>query len=909
MQRQIWHILSGEEICRELKVNPDKGLGEREVERRLSKYGYNTLKVKKGVNPVFLFLGQFKDFMVVVLMVATLISGLLGEIADAITILAIILLNAILGFVQEFKAERSMESLRSLTAPEALVFRDGNEMRIPAAELVIGDIVLLDAGDRIPADIRWLRTSNIQVEEAALTGESQSVSKSANPLFDEYVTIADKKNMGFMGTVVVNGRGEGIVTATGMYTEMGVIAEMIQSVVDEETPLQKRLAQLGKWLVTISVAVCVVVVVTGILQGESFYKMFFTGVSLAVAAIPEGLPAIVTVALAVGVQRMVKRNAIIRKLPAVETLGCATVICSDKTGTLTQNEMTVRQIYCDFRVITLSGQGYDPKGDYHGADPYKDKGSLKSLLKVATLCNNAVLTRKGVKVAGIFRGKIKDSTWGIEGDPTEGALLVAAAKAGIWKENFERKEERIGEIPFDSDRKRMSVVYKSKEGEKAYVKGAPDIMLYLCKWELYKGEIVELTSERKKQVMKINDEMASKALRVLALAEKTVEKKDTSEEVEENLVLVGLMGMIDPPRQSAKKAIRICQAAGIKPVMITGDHRLTAQAVAKELGILKGNNLVITGTELDRMTDEDLAQNVMNISVFARVAPRDKLRIVKAYKKNGQIVAMTGDGVNDAPAVKEADIGVSMGLTGTDVTKEASDMIIGDDNFATIVAAVEEGRGIYDNIRKFIRYLLSCNLGEVLTMFLGTLVGLPLPLLPIQILWVNLVTDGLPAMALGVDNPEVDIMRRDPRNPNESVFARGLGNKILIRGMMIGLGTLLVFILGLWSGAGLLAARTMAFSTLVFSQLFHVFDCKSETRGLFEVGIFSNVFLLIAVSISVTMQLSVIYFPLLQAIFKTTALVGWQWIVVLLVSGGPTVIIGIIQLIRNAGRRKNEQLV
>jgi len=906
MQRPIWHIMTGGEICRELNVDPEQGLNDREVNRRLVEFGHNTLAVKKGVSPVFLFLGQFKDFMVMVLMVATLVSGLLGEIADAITILAIIFVNALLGFIQEFKAERSMESLRSLTAPEATVLRNGVGLKIAAAELVPGDIVLLEAGDRIPADIRWLKTSNIRVEESALTGESQAVAKNSQPLLDEYTPIADRKNMSFMGTVLVNGRGLGIVVATGMATEMGLIAGMIQEAKEEDTPLQRRLAQLGKWLVTVCLAICVVVVITGMLQGESLYKMFFAGVSLAVAAIPEGLPAIVTVALAIGVQRMVKRNAVIRKLPAVETLGCATVICADKTGTLTQNEMTVRRIYCAGQVLTVSGHGYDPKGDFHGADPFKDKGPLRELLNCAALCNNAVLTKRGLRIAGLFRSERKDNLWGIDGDPTEGALLVAAAKAGIWREELERKAQRVAEIPFESERKRMTVIYKTKsEGYKAYAKGAPDVILNLCNRELTKDGVKELTAERRKAILYFNDEMASQALRVLALAVKEVQPGETGGEVEKDLIFVGLMGMIDPPRPSAAKAIRVCQAAGIKPVMITGDHKLTAQAVARELGILRGpNQYVVTGSELDQMTDEELSKHVMDISVFARVAPIDKLRIVRAFKQRGQIVAMTGDGVNDAPAVKEADIGVAMGQTGTDVTKEASSMIITDDNFATIVAAVEEGRGIYDNIRKFIRYLLSCNLGEVLVMFLGTLVGLPLPLLPIQILWVNLVTDGLPAMALGVDGSEPDIMKREPRRPDESVFARGLGKKILIRGTMIGVGTLLVFVIGLWYGVGLLAARTMAFTTLVFSQLFHVFDCKSERRGIFEVGLFSNPLLVAAVAVSTIMQLCVIYIPTLQAIFKTTALVGWQWVLILLVAGGPTVLIGLTRVIRKELRRK-----
>ncbi|MGC7870402.1 calcium-transporting P-type ATPase, PMR1-type [Desulfosporosinus sp. SYSU MS00001] len=900
MRQQSWHVLPWVDVAKVLNVHPGKGLNVKEVQKRLQEVGKNVLAAKKGVHPVFLFLGQFKDFMVLVLLAATVVSGLLGEIADAVTILTILIVNAILGFIQEFRAERSMESLRSLTAPEARVLREGLEQRIPAAELVPGDIVLLEAGDRIPADVRWIQAVNIQVEESALTGESHPVSKSIAPLIDELTPMADRRNMGYMGTSVVNGRGAGVVVATGMDTEMGVIAGMIQSVEEEETPLQKRLAELGKWLVLISVLVCLVVVATGILRGEDFYKMFFTGVSLAVAAIPEGLPAIVTVALAVGVQRMVKRQAIIRKLPAVETLGCATVICSDKTGTLTQNEMTVRQIYSDGRKITVSGQGYDPKGDFYGADPEKEKDPLHEGLKIAALCNNAILTKKGAQVAGLFRSKANDAPWGIEGDPTEGAILVAAAKAGIWREVLERKEERIGELPFDSDRKRMSVVYKTKHGPRAYVKGAPDKIVQLCKQELTSEGVVELSSARRQSIMRANDEMARHALRVLAVAEKSLTEYEMHDEgIEQGLTFVGLLGMIDPPRPSAVRAIKLCRQAGVKPVMITGDHRLTAEAVGHELGILKGKDGVISGEELERMSDQDLSQRVMDISVYARVTPKDKLRIVRALKNQGQVVAMTGDGVNDAPAVKEADIGVSMGVTGTDVTKEASSMVLGDDNFATIVAAVEEGRGIYDNIRKFIRYLLSCNLGEVLTMFLATLVGLPLPLLPIQILWVNLVTDGLPAMALGVDGAEPEIMNRPPRIPGESIFARGLARKIGIRGTLIGLGTLFVFVAGLFMGANMLGARTMAFSTLVFSQLFHVFDCRSEERGIFEVGLFSNPYLVGAVLVSTLMQLSVIYLPPLQAIFKTTALHSWQWILILCVAGGPSILIGLARLLKN----------
>ncbi|MGI6119465.1 MAG: calcium-transporting P-type ATPase, PMR1-type [Desulfosporosinus sp.] len=906
MRQQAWHVLPWFDVAKVLDVHPGKGLGVKEVQRRLVEVGKNVLAVKKGVHPVFLFLGQFKDFMVLVLLAATVVSGLLGEIADAVTILAILIINAILGFVQEYRAERSMESLRSLTAPEARVLREGIEQRIPAADLVPGDIVLLETGDRIPADVRWIQAVNMQVEESALTGESHPVNKSIMPLKEELTPMADRSNMGYMGTSIVNGRGAGVVVATGMDTEMGVIAGMIQGVQDEETPLQKRLAELGKWLVLISFLVCAAVVVIGVLRGESFYKMFFTGVSLAVAAIPEGLPAIVTVALAVGVQRMVKRQAIIRKLPAVETLGCATVICSDKTGTLTQNEMTVRQIYSDGRRISVSGQGYDPKGDFQGADPTKERDPLREGLIISALCNNSTITKKGVQVTGLFRSKGSDAPWGIEGDPTEGAILVAAAKAGIWREVLERKQERIAELSFDSERKRMSVVYKTKKGRMVYVKGAPDMVLERCRQELTSQGVVQLSVERKQRIMRANDEMARHALRVLAVAEKPLSAAEPLDErIEEGLTFVGLLGMIDPPRASAVKAVRVCQQAGIKPVMITGDHRLTAEAVAHELGMFRGTKGgVITGEDLERMSEEDLSERVMDISVYARVTPKDKLRIVRALKKQGQVVAMTGDGVNDAPAVKEADIGVAMGLTGTDVTKEASAMVLGDDNFATIVAAVEEGRGIYDNIRKFIRYLLSCNLGEVLTMFLATLVGLPLPLLPIQILWVNLVTDGLPAMALGIDRSEPGIMNRKPRAPEESIFARGLAAKIGIGGTLIGLGTLFVFVVGLLMGENILCARTMAFTTLVFFQLFQVFDCRSEDQSIFEVGLQTNPYLLGAVLISMIMQLCVIYLPPLQVIFKTVPLESWQWILILCVSAGPSILFGFFRLFRNSWQEK-----
>ncbi|HZW83486.1 MAG TPA: calcium-translocating P-type ATPase, SERCA-type [Candidatus Deferrimicrobium sp.] len=913
MSKRNWHAKEWHNVAAELGVDTKKGLSFKEVARRLERFGPNALVEKKKTSPLTMMAAQFKDFMIMVLLAATVISGLMGEIADAITILAIVILNAILGFVQEFRAEKSMEALKKLTAPEARVVREGGESKIPAKELVPGDVVLLETGDKIPADLRLTNCVNMEIEEATLTGESVPVKKTAATIPKENLGLGDRKNMAYMGTIITRGRGQGMVIATAMETEMGQIAGMIQAVEEEETPLQRRLEQLGRYLVILCLLICAVVVATGVWRGESPYRMLLAGLSLAVAAIPEGLPAIVTIALAVGVQKMIKRNAIIRKLPAVETLGCATVICSDKTGTLTQNEMMVRKVFVDGEFVEVTGQGYDPKGQFQTKreEEFLQKvpkaHPINQLLKVAALCNNAMLSKKGVAVAGLFRGK-GGTSWEIQGDPTEGALLVAAAKGGIWREVSERKEKRVAELPFDSERKRMSVVYEDGIGGRfSYVKGAPDVVLRLCESVVQDGRRVSMNERLRREILTANDKLAGEALRVLALAYRDLPSNATLEpdNTETGLTFLGLAGMIDPPRPSARKAIDVCKRAGIKPVMITGDHRLTAQAVARELGIVDRADEVITGPELDELSDEQLSCRVNDLSVYARVSPKHKLRIVKALKAQGHVVAMTGDGVNDAPAVKEADIGISMGKTGTDVTKEASAMILADDNFATIVAAVEEGRAIYDNIRKFIRYLLSCNLGEVLTMFLASLLALPLPLLPIQILWVNLVTDGLPAMALGVDNAEPDIMQRSPRNPKESVFARGLATKIIIRGTLLGLGSLLVFVLGmLMPGGDLELARTMAFCTLVFSQLFHVLDCKSETRGIFQVGIFSNPYLVGAICISISMQLAAVYLPFMQPIFKTIPLNGLHWGIILIVAGGPSVVIGLYRSLRKVAKHK-----
>lgn len=915
MPKYQWYQLEQQEVGQLLKTDITKGLSQAEAQRRLETYGANQLQEQEGISPVKILASQFTDVMVLILIGATLISGLLGEYADAITILVIIFLNATLGFVQEYRAEKSMEALKSLAAPEATVLRGGSEMRIPARDVVPGDILILHAGDKVAADARIVESHNLEIEESMLTGESYPIPKTAAKIDRQNVPLGDRRNMAHLGTAVTKGRGKGIVVATGMQTEMGQIAALMDTVKSEETPLQKRLAQLGTWLALSCLFICALIMITGVLRGEPVYQMFLAGVSLAVAAIPEGLPAIVTVALAIGVQKMVRRQSIVRKLPAVETLGCATVICSDKTGTLTQNQMTVKQVYCDDRLFTITGDGYDPKGQFLDGDgavvPVKGVKPLMYLLKVAALCNNSSLVRDGISLGGLFRGARgkREVKWTVTGDPTEGALLVLGAKANYWREVLEREEARIEEIPFDSDRKRMTVITKGEQGLNAYTKGAPDVILDLCDRIMLGGRVMPLTGDKKQALLQQHEAMAKKALRVIALAYKPlgpVMKDGPAEElVERDLIFLGLVGMIDPPRPAAVKAIQVCRQAGIKPVMITGDHQVTAEAIAREMGFPLEGKRVMTGAELDRLTEEELAGVVEDISIYARVSPKHKLRIVRALKQRGHVVAMTGDGVNDAPAVKEADIGIAMGKTGTDVTKEASAMILADDDFATIVAAVEEGRAIYDNIRKFIRYLLSSNIGEIVTMFLAALLGMPLPLLPIQILWVNLVTDGLPALALGMDKADPDIMQRPPRHPRESVFAHGLAKIILSRGIQIGLGTLLVFLVSYYLSLGdLTLSRTIAFTTLVFFQLFYVFECRSERHTPFEIGFFGNPLLVLAVSLSVMMQLAVIYLPVLQPVFKTTALNEVHWLLILLVSGGPTYLTGLRYLLSHFPKRK-----
>lgn len=901
MSQKPWYQMTADEVLAALDTDPVRGLDAATARERLEQVGWNELSEGKAISPLAILLNQFKDFMVLVLAAATLISGLLGEFLDAITIIAIIVLNGFLGFIQEYRAERSLRSLKELSAPTAKVIRNGTIEQIPARDLVPGDVVLLEAGDRVPADIRWLEANGLHVEESALTGESLPVHKTTDRLDEEDVPLGDQRNLGFLGTLVTSGTGRGVVIRTGMETEMGRIASLIQGTETMETPLQHRLEQLGKILIAVAIGLTIMVVVAGIMHGQPAYAMFLAGVSLAVAAIPEGLPAIVTIALALGVQRMIKRKAIVRKLPSVETLGCASVICSDKTGTLTQNKMIVTRLWAGGREMEVTGHGYVPQGeimsDGKPLDIRRDL-TLRRLLQISALCNNATLVH--VVQEGKRKGKASEDEWQIKGDPTEGALAVLAAKAGMTKSALESQYRRLVEFPFDASRKRMSVVVGHQGGRLVLVKGAPDVLQEHCSYILWDDKILPFTGTLRQKVLAANEEMAASALRVLGLAYREVkpaEEVESEAQAETGLIFVGLVGMMDPPRAEVREAIATCRRAGIKAVMITGDHQLTAEAIASQLGMLPKGGLVVSGQQLEAMTDEQLEKKIDQICVYARVSPEHKLRIVKALQRRGHVVAMTGDGVNDAPAIKAADIGISMGITGTDVSKEASSLVLGDDNFATIVAAIEEGRGIYENIRKFIRYLLASNVGEILTMFLAMMLGMPLPLVPIQILWVNLVTDGLPAMALGVDQPEKDLMQQKPRPAKENIFARRLGWKIISRGIAIGICTLGAFWITLRQGDpgnanDLMRAQTVAFATLVLAQLIHVFDCRSS-RSIFHRNLLQNRYLVFAVLSSLMLLLGVIYIEALQPIFKTVGLSLADWCLCFVAAGIPTFFFGI----------------
>jgi Ca2+-transporting ATPase len=876
-----WHSMEKKQLLESLKAT-EKGLSTEEAERRLKEFGPNELVEKKGVTPLQIFLGQFKDVFVIMLLIAIGISIAINELVDAATISAIVFLNAVVGFVQEYRSEKAMEAMKQLTAPKARVMRDGTEMFIPSKEVVPGDIVLLESGDRIPADARLLEVVDLKTDEAILTGESTAVDKK-DVVLDPKTAVADRKNSVFMATHITYGRGKAIIASTGMKTEFGKVAEMVQSVEAVDTPLKQKLTKFAKKLGMIIIAVCAIIFILELYElfvlgtssiGE-IIGAFETAIALAVSAVPEGLPAVVTVSLALGARELAKRNALIRKLSSAETLGATDIICSDKTGTLTKGEMTVRKIYVDNKMIDVTGAGYEPKGEFllNGVpvDP-KEDADLTLLLKASTLCSNA--NYDGIKVLG---------------DTTEGALIVAAAKAGIKKENLDTNHSRIHEVPFTSERKRMTTAHKSPEGEVfSYVKGAVEILLDHSRHILKGNKIIELSPKEKEQILKMNEKMANQALRVLAIAYKELPKTETGkydeEELEHDLVFVGLAGMIDPPRAEANGAIELCRKAGIKTVMITGDHKLTAVAIAKELCIMENeSDLALTGAELDKMSEEEFDKIVEDVSVYARVSPEHKLRIVRALKKKGHIVAMTGDGVNDAPALKQADIGIAMGITGTDVTREAADMVLADDNFATIVTAVEGGRAIYDNIRKFSFFLLRSNFDELLVIGVFALLGMPLPLSASMILWINLVTDGGPALALSLDPPQEDLMSRPPRDPREGIL-HGRIASILATFMTQFLGTGVLFAVAyfVW-GRSLAEAQTMAFVQATLQELLIVWNCRSETKNAFRVGFTSNKFLLLAVVVSGILTVILPYTGLLGT--APLDLMDWAIVVPISLSG------------------------
>jgi Ca2+-transporting ATPase len=888
------YALTPEAVTDHWGTHAKQGLSEELATERFEEFGPNLLEAVGRVSPWRQFASQFTEFIVLVLIAAAVLSGILQEWMDAIAILVIVVLNAILGFIQEYRAERALEALKKMAAPMARVIRHGEARNVPAEELVPGDVIALAMGDLVPADARLLEDHLLQVDEASLTGESVPVKKRAKAVLLENAPLADRCNMVYSSTVVTYGKGTALVTATGMGTELGKIAHLVQTVGRETTPLQDQLDKVGKLLVYGCILIVAAVFGLGLWRGVPPVEMFLTAVSLAVAAIPEGLPAVVTIALALGVRRMVQRNALIRKLPSVETLGSATIICTDKTGTLTQSEMTVRKIGLLDRTIDVTGDGYDPEGGFFIDGRSVDPGEhdLRLALRIGVLCNNASLKRGGEE----------GSRWHVIGDPTEGALLSVAGKAGLWLSDLVADYSMLEELPFDSNRKRMSTIWRGPHGGlTAYVKGAPDVVVGLCTRIQDNGRARPATAADRERLLSLNHQLADEAMRVLAVAYRDLEEKfaePTVDQVERELVFAGLMAMKDPPRSEAKEAIATARRAGLEVVMITGDHKSTAVAIAKELELYGDGDIAFTGSELDEIDDERLTEIVEKIRVYARVSPEHKLRIVRAWGKRGHIVAMTGDGVNDAPALKEADIGIAMGITGTDVSKEASDMILTDDNFASIVAAVEEGRAIFDNIRRFIHFLLSCNIGELLAMFLASLLGLPLPLLPIQILWVNLATDSLPALALGVEPAEPGGMDRPPRPPSEGVITKRIASIMLMQGTVIGLLTLGAFVFEYFvMGGSVERARVVAFSTTIFAQNVHAFNVRSNRYSVFKLGLFTNPWLLVAFGVVILSELAVIYVPFLQPIFKTMPLGAQDWALVVTLGLMPLVVVEIIKLI------------
>ena len=861
-----WHVLKTEEVFANLNAGP-AGLTSAEAARRLAEYGPNELQAAGRVSPWAVLLSQFKNVLIIILLVATALSAILGHGVEAIAITVIVLFAVLLGFVQEYRAERAIEALRRMAALTATVLHDGEEVEIPARDLVPGDVILLRAGDVVPADARLVEAVNLQIEEAALTGESVPVEKHIAPLANDQLALGDRKNLVYSGTVATYGRGRAVVTATGMNTEFGKITGMLQTVETGKTPLQENLDRMGKTLAKAALVIVALIVALGVLRGQPLIEMFIFGIALAVAVVPEALPAVVTISLALGVQRMVKRNALVRRLPVVEALGSTTVICSDKTGTLTRDEMTVRKIFVADRLVEVSGAGYEPHGSFaQDGVPVVPSGPLLALLRGAALASDARLVEK-------------DDHWDIKGDPTEGALVVAAAKAGLHRVDLETQFPRVNEIPFTSETKRMTTLHATADGPVAYTKGAAEIILDSCTRLLTEDGAQPLDGAAREVILEQARQMASTALRVLGIAT----KPDASiENAEHAMTFLGLVGMIDPPRSEAKAAVQACELAGIKVAMITGDHPLTAQAVARELGLLKTGRSV-TGAELEAMSEAEFEREVEGIEVYARVSPAHKLRVVTALQGHGHVVAMTGDGVNDAPALKKADVGIAMGITGTDVSKEAASMTLTDDNFASIVAAVEEGRGIFGNIKKYLMYLLSSNIGEIGLMAGATLLGLPLPLTAVQLLYVNLATDGLPALALAVDPPEKDLMRRKPRDARTSIFTRPVVTLMTVGGLWSTIANLGLYIWALNSGRSVSEAMTMTFVSLVLIQFFKAYNYRSDRHSVLNRP-FANRWLNRAIFWELLLLILIIYVPFLHDAFGTFYLTLEDWLIVMAIA-------------------------
>ncbi|MCD4739068.1 MAG: cation-translocating P-type ATPase [Anaerolineae bacterium] len=915
---RVWHALSVKETLRELETDAQTGLDAAEREQRLETYGYNELREKPPISFWERLWAQLTDFVVMILIVAAVVSALMGDWIEAIVIMSIVVLNSAIGVIQESKAEEALAALKKMAAPDAHLLQGGHRVTVPSRELVPGDIVLLEAGNIIPADVRLMESVNLKVEEASLTGESMPVNKKALMVLAEDAGLGDRRNCAYMSTMVSYGRGKGTVTGTGMQTEIGKIAEMIQAVEEEPTPLQRKLDELGKMLGIGSLAVCGLVFLMGLgralLQGDQLtFKLvkdfFMLAVSLAIAAVPEGLPAVVTVCLAIGMQKMVERHALIRRLPAVETLGSATVICSDKTGTLTQNAMTVTKINAGGREYEATGRGYTPQGKFLYQGKTADLGQhsiLRQVLLAGTLCNDAILEQDDDGDPEKRR---------MVGDPTEGAMVVAAAKAGYLNQDLAKQYPRVAEIPFDSERKRMTTIHEWSgvpaadpfltRGETyvALVKGAPDIVLEQCTHFQAAGEVVELTAESREAILQANANLASQALRVLSVAYRPLSEvpaEPTPEEVEHDLVFIGLQGMIDPARPEVVPAVRKARGAGLRTIMVTGDYAETAKAIAREIGILRRGGVVVSGKQLEQMSDAELQEKIKETDVFARVAPHHKVRIVEALRARGHVVAMTGDGVNDAPALKRADIGVAMGITGTDVSKQTADMVLTDDNFVSIVSAIEQGRIIYSNIRKFVYFLLSCNLAEIAIIFIATMLGWPSPLTVIQLLWLNLLSDGAPALALGLEAGDPDLMERPPRPPQEPVINHEMISGVVVQTIAITVTVLLAYWRGMTyfaprqgltdPGAIATVAQTMAFVTLVLSELFRAYTARSEQYPLLKLGIFSNKWMQYATGFSVLLLVVVVYVPSLQGIFNTVPLHWGEWLEMLPLISLPSIV-------------------